>query len=245
MAVSPAPDCRADSNRSPSDAEPGGRDGSSRLAYDKSAAYNHERSHEVRISLLSGKCSFIVAAALCLSWSAANAQGEPVKYWIPFGPFGYGGGTAATADMESYGSVPAFDAAQTEKSGFVFRSYSAPVSSLTGFGWNGVGPTAFGSSLSYERSQFGYNFKGVGDMPMTLFGGVDTLKYNPDVFSNIMSFSPNSGPAPAYGVHAGVEIRPTSNLSLSFSAGYTQQQSGFGDTDIQSSLLPRELGGRR
>jgi hypothetical protein len=149
---------------------------------------------------LSGKCSFIVAAALCLSWSAANAQGEPVKYWIPFGPFGYGGGTAATADMESYGSVPAFDAAQTEKSGFVFRSYSAPVSSLTGFGWNGVGPTAFGSSLSYERSQFGYNFKGVGDMPMTLFGGVDTLKYNPDVFSNIMSFSPNSGPAPAYGV---------------------------------------------
>jgi opacity protein-like surface antigen len=197
---------------------------------------------------LLGKCSFIVAAALCLSWSAANAQGEPVKYWIPFGPFGYGGGAVETASAETYGNFPSFDAGQTEqtdKSGFVFRSYSAPVSSLTGLGWNGIGPTAFGSSLSYERSQFGYNFKGVGDMPMTLFGGVDTLKYNPDVFSNIMSFSPNSGPAPATGVHAGVEIRPTSNLSLSFSAGYTQFQSGIGDGDIASSLLPRELGGRR
>jgi hypothetical protein len=192
------------------------------------------------------KCSLLVAAALCLSWSAANAQGEPVKYWIPFGPFGYGGGAVETASAETYGNFPSFDAGQTEqtdRSGFVFRSTSAPVSSLAGFGFGG--PSAFGTSLSYERSQFGYNFKGVGDMPVTLFGGVDTLKYSPDVFSNIMSFSPNSGPAPATGVHAGVEIRPTSNLSLSFSAGYTQFQSGLGDGDIASSLLPRELGGRR
>ena len=181
-----------------------------------------------------------------MSISVARAEGDPVKYWIPFGPFGYGGGTADTANMETYGSAPAFDAAETGKSGFVFRSYSAPVSSLTGFGFGGiVGPTAFGSSLSYERSQFGYNFKGVGDMPMTLFGSVDTLKYNPDVFSNIMSFSPNSGPAPAYGVHAGVEIRPTSNLSLSSSSVYVHRDSGVSCSDIQSSLMSRELGGRR
>jgi hypothetical protein len=82
-------------------------------------------------------------------------------------------------------------------------------------------------------------------MPVTVFGGVDTLKYGPDAFNTIMSFSPSAGTTAAYGVHAGVEIRPTSNLSLSFSAGYTQQQSGVGDGDISSSLLPRELGGRR
>jgi hypothetical protein len=196
------------------------------------------------MAIFSGKYHLVLAAALCLSWSGARAQGEPVKYWIPFGPFGGGADDAASA--ATYGDFPSFDVGQADKSGFVFRSYSAPVSSLTGFGLSGIGgPNAFGSSLSYERSQFGYNFKGVGDTPVTLFGGVDTLKYNPDVFSNVMSLNPKSGPAPAYGVHAGVEIRPTSNLSLSFSAGYVQPQSGLGDGDISSSLLPRELGGRR
>jgi hypothetical protein len=194
----------------------------------------------------SGKYRLVLAAALCLSWSAARAQGEPVKYWIPFGPFGFGGGAVDTASAGTYGNFPSFDAEQADKSGFVFRNYSAPVSSLTGFGLSGIGgPSALGSSLSYERSQFGYNFKGVGDTPVTLFSGVDILKYSPDVFSNIMSVNPNSGPAPAYGVHAGIEIRPTSNLSLSFSGGYMQQQPGLGDGSISSSLLPRELGGRR
>lgn len=201
------------------------------------------------MSTFSSKCGFaIVVTVLGLSCPAAHAQSEPVRYWVPFGPFGFGSGAIATS-AETYGSYPAFSAADPEKSGFVFRSYSAPVSALTsGFGWTGVGgPAAFSSldSLSYESTQFGYNFKGAGDLPTTVFGGVDTLKYNADVFSAITSFSPNAGAAPAYGVHGGVEIRPTSNLSLSFSAGFTQQQPAFTDTDISSSLLPRQLGGQR
>jgi len=47
---------------------------------------------------------------------------------------------------------------------------------------------------------------------------------------------------------AGVEFKPTSNLSLSFGAGFTQQQSGRMDSDINSSMLPGEspaLGGLR
>ncbi|MBS0529745.1 MAG: hypothetical protein JSS22_10190 [Proteobacteria bacterium] len=198
----------------------------------------------------SGKSNFaIIVAALCLSWTAAHAQSEPVRYWVPFGPFGYGGGATDVASAETYGSFPGFDAGQAEKSGFSIRSYSAPVSSMmSGFAWNGIGSAnALGSfsSLSYGSTQFGYNFKGMGDMPVTLFGGVDTLKYNPDVFSATMSQGFGNGTPAATGVHAGVEIRPTSNLSLSFSAGFTQQQSDLADTDIRSSLLPRELGGQR
>jgi hypothetical protein len=196
------------------------------------------------MATFSGKYHLVLAVALCLSWSGARAQGEPVKYWIPFGPFG--GGAADTASVGTYGNFPSFDAGQADKSGFVFRSYSAPVSSLTGFGLSGIGgPSAFGSSLSYERSQFGYNFKGAGNMPVTLFGGVDTLKFGPDAFNTITSLNPGAGTTAASGFHAGVEIQPTSNLSLSFSAGYTQPQSGLGDGDISSSFLPRELGGRR
>jgi opacity protein-like surface antigen len=49
-----------------------------------------------------------------------------------------------------------------------------------------------------------------------------------------------SSAAPGYGAFAGVEFKPTSNLSLSFGAGFTQQQSGGMDSDINSSMLPGE-----
>jgi hypothetical protein len=202
------------------------------------------------MSTFSGKCGpAIVATVLCLTGFAAHAQSEPVRYWIPFGPFGFGGGAAATTGMETYSNVPDFNFGDANKTGFVFRSYSAPVNALTnGFGWSGLGnASAFSTldSLSHDRTQFGYSFKGAGNMPVTLFGGVDTLKYNPDAFSTITSFDSNAGPAAAYGVHAGIEVRPTSNLSLSFSAGYTQEQPGLAGGDLSSSLLPRALGGTR
>lgn len=202
------------------------------------------------MSTLSGKSGFaIVATVLCLSASAALAQSEPVRYWIPFGPFGFGDGATATTGIETYSNAPDFNFGNADKTGFVFRSYSAPVTALTsGFGLNGPGnATAFSTldSLSHDRTQFGYSFKGAGNMPVTLFGGVDTLKYNPDAFSTITSFNSNPGTTAAYGVHAGIEVRPTSNLSLSFSAGYTQEQPGLVGGDLSSSLLPRALGGTR
>jgi hypothetical protein len=197
------------------------------------------------MSTFSNKFGLVLAAVLCVSWSAARAQGEPVKYWIPFGPFGFGG-EAAFAGAPTYGNVPGFDLEQTDKSGFFVRSYSAPAGSFAGFGWNGIGG-AFGNfgALSYDSTQVGYSFKGAGNMPVTVFGGVDSLKFGPDAFNAITSLNPGAGATAASGFHAGVEIRPTSNLSVSFSAGYTQPQSGIADGDISSSLLPRELGGRR
>jgi len=49
-----------------------------------------------------------------------------------------------------------------------------------------------------------------------------------------------SGAAPGYGAFAGVEFKPTSNLSLSFGAGFTQQDSSRMDSDIRSNMLPGE-----
>jgi hypothetical protein len=197
------------------------------------------------MSTFSKTYGLVLAVALCLNWSAALAQGGPVKYWIPFGPFGFGG-AADSGGAATYGNVPGLDLEQTDKNGFSVRSYSAPAGSLAGFGWNGTGG-AFGNfgALSYDSTQVGYNFKGAGNMPVTVFGGIDTLKFGPDAFNAITSLNPGAGTTAASSFHAGVEIRPTSNLSLSFSAGYIQPQSGIADGDISSSLLPRELGGRR
>jgi len=102
------------------------------------------------------------------------------------------------------------------------------------------------NALSYDGTQFGYNYKTAGGMPVTFFAGFDTLKYNGGIGSSLAPLT--SGASPGYGAFAGVEFKPTSNLSLSFGAGFTQQQSGRMDSDINSSMLPGEspaLGGLR
>ncbi|MBB1093420.1 hypothetical protein HUU61_19280 [Rhodopseudomonas palustris] len=215
---------------------------------------------EARMTHFAAKISLAIAAALCLGAQAASAQSAPIRYWVPGGPFGFGGGTSAKWQPLSWGDVPGFTADSVssedgERTGFAFRNYSTPVSSFAGgSAWRGVGGIggagAFGnfSALTSEGAQYGYNFKGVGGLPVTLFGGVDTLKYNPDVFTSLTSPGFSSGHTAATAVHGGVEIRPTSNLSLSVSAGYVQP-SGAVDSDIRSSLLPGEStmfsGGRR
>jgi hypothetical protein len=73
---------------------------------------------------------------------------------------------------------------------------------------------------------------------VTFFAGFDTLKYGNGIGSSLAPLT--SGVGPGYGGFAGVEFKPTSNLSLSFGAGFTQQQSGRMDSDINSSMLPGE-----
>jgi opacity protein-like surface antigen len=109
---------------------------------------------------------------------------------------------------------------------------------------------AFGNirSLYYEGVQFGYNFQGVGGLPVTVYAGLDTLKYNAGIGGAFAPFDSMSGTLPGYSAHAGVEFQPASNVSLSFGVGYTQQ-SGRIDSDINSPLLPGAspfaFGGRR
>ncbi len=101
---------------------------------------------------------------------------------------------------------------------------------------------AFGnfSSLSTEGVQFGYNFK---NSPVSVFAGLDTLKYNTGLGSSasgaFAAFDRSASVPGAFSANAGIEFRPTSNLSLSFGASFTQQQSsGLVDSDINSQLPP-------
>jgi opacity protein-like surface antigen len=95
---------------------------------------------------------------------------------------------------------------------------------------------AFGD-LHYEGAQFGYNFQ---NAPVTVFGSVGSLKYDSGLGTALSSSfnNPNSSTVAGYNSHVGVEFRPTSNLSLSFGAGFSQQGSGLTDSDIHSDLPP-------
>lgn len=185
-------------------------------------------------------------AVLCLSGAPVQAQVAPLRYWIPGGPFGLSGGAGQSSD--TYGSLSSFNAGDagwraSSANGFFVGSERANFG-LTGF--NQAGSAGNFSALSYDGTQFGYNTKTAGGMPVTFFAGFDTLKYGNGIGSSLAPLT--SGAAPGYGGFAGVEFKPTSNLSLSFGVGYTQQQSGRMDSDINSSMLPGEspaLGGLR
>ena len=93
-------------------------------------------------------------------------------------------------------------------------------------GMNGINQAgAFGNarSLSYQGVQFGYNFQSAGRLPLTVYAGFDTLKYNAGIGGPFAPFDTMSGPVPGYGAHAGVEFQPTPNVSLSLGFGYTRQ----------------------
>jgi hypothetical protein len=189
----------------------------------------------------------LVSAALGLGAPTAHAQDAAVRYWIPGGPFGFGDDLAAGASLDTYGNFPSFDGGDARDGGFPYMRFPkgwfvGSEGGAVGLGMNGLDPDwAFGGigSLHYEGVQFGYNFKSLGGLPVTFFGGVDNLKYDAGIGGPFASFDSTSGTLPGYyGAHAGVALQATPNVSLSFGVGYTAQQSGRVDSDINSSLLP-------
>jgi len=185
-----------------------------------------------------GRLAFaLVLAALCLGAPTAHAQVNPVSYWVPGLPFGFGSFSASQGPI-TYGNVPGFDGSDAGSGGFAYARYNFGNGWFIGserasLGLNGISQDAafddFGS-LHVEGTQFGYKLQ---NSPVTLFGGVDTLKYNSGIGNPFAPFDSNSGNLSGYSAHVGVEIRPTSNLSLSLGASYTEQPG-----DINSLLLP-------
>lgn len=185
------------------------------------------------------KFGFIVAvAALCLGGRAAHAQAAPVQYWLPSSSFGFGGsleGSGGDAQGASRTNYP--------NGWFVANTQG----SLSGF--NRLGAFGNFSSLSTEGVQFGYNFK---NAPLSIYSGFDTLKYNTapgtSGSSAFAAFDWSASAPGAFAANAGIEFRPSSNLSLSLGASFSQQTSGAVDSDINSALLPGQspmfVGGR-
>jgi len=191
-------------------------------------------------------CLALVLAALCVGGRTAHAQAAPVTYWTPGGPIGFGGNLTFGQSSNTYGNFAGLDGNDTRGDGFSYTRYNFSNGWFVGGGGGGIGLSmnginqggAFGNigSLSYQGVQFGYDFKNAGGLPLKVYAGFDTLKYDSGIGSSLAQFGAMSGTVPGYGAHAGVEFQATQNLSLSLGVGYIQQSGAYGD--INSPLLP-------
>lgn len=179
----------------------------------------------------------MVLAALCLGGRTAHAQAAAVTYWIPSWPVGFGGDPTGGQSSDTYGNFPSFDGSEARGGGFSYMRYNFPNGWFVGGEGGGMGLSMNGiNSLYYQGVQFGYNFQNAGGLPLRVYAGFDTLKYNAGIGGPFAPFDTMSGTLPGYSAHAGVEFQPTPNLSLSLGFGYTQ--SGRIDSGINSLSLP-------
>jgi hypothetical protein len=178
-------------------------------------------------------------AALCFDGLAAHAQSNTVSFWTSGWQTGFTGNPAADRSSNPYGDLLAFSgsaAAGKFSSHFNFENgwFVGTERGGLGLGINGFSQAGtWGNipSLSYDGTQFGYNFK---NAPVTVYAGFNTLKFNT---APLAGFDSTSGTTPGYGVHGAIEFRPTSNFSLSLGVGYTQMPAGY-DGAINPLALP-------
>ena len=217
-----------------------------------------------QMSMISARSAFaftFVVAVLCLGPRAAHAQSVP--YWTSTAwPSAFGSGFTAAQSSNTYfalsgsslsgNSLAGIGLAGLDGSGGAGGSFSSrfdlPNGWFVGSERGGTALNGFGSawsnmsSLSYEGTQFGYNFKNA-EVPVSIYAGFGTLKYN-NAFAPppLPGFDSTSSPSsPGYGAHVGVEFRPTSNLSLSVGASFAQQPQ---DTGINSLVASPFANGR-
>ena len=194
----------------------------------------------VPVSVLASKLGLaIVLVALCVGGRTAHAQAAPVPYWSSSWPLGFGGTLSSDPDSPA-------------RYNFQNGMFVGATSGNAGLNWNGINQAQtlgnFGS-LRYEGMQFGYNFGSAGNSPVSIYAGFDTLKYNTGIGGNPFApFDNKSGSLPVYRANAGIEFKPTSNLSLSLGVGVVQQ-SGSIDSEFNalpgaSSIIPSGAGRR-
>jgi opacity protein-like surface antigen len=174
-------------------------------------------------------------AALCLGARTACAQTGAVPYasW----PIGFGSNLTVGQSPNTYGFA-GFDGG-----GFSYPRTNFPNGFFVGgeggglgFGTSGLNQAgAFGIRSSYQGMQFGYDFRTVRGLPVTIYAGFDTLKYDVGIGNPFAPFDTMSGTLPGYRAHAGVEFQPAPNLSLSLGVGYTQAPAR---SELDSLVLP-------
>jgi len=158
----------------------------------------------------------------------------------------------AGENPNAYGNFPSFDFRDVGN-GSAYARYNFSNGFFVGsqrssMGFGSLGQSSFNNfgSMYSEGVQFGYNFK---NAPVTFYAGFDTLKYNSGIGGVFSPFDSVSGTVPGFSAHAGVEIKPASNLSLSLGVGYIEQ-SGRIDSDSKLPSLSNAsqfdlVGGRR
>jgi hypothetical protein len=194
----------------------------------------------------SGAAVVLALVTLCLRAPAAEAQNNPLPYWTSAWPAGFGSSATAGQNFSAFASLSAFDG--TASTSFSSR-FDLPNGWFVGSERGAAAFNGFGSSwsnisaLSYEGAQVGYNFKN-DNIPVSIYAGFDTLKYNNNFASPLPGFDSTSSPNSAgYRVNAGVKFRPTSNLSVSFGASFAQQPTGY-DGLALSGASPFSFRGR-
>ena len=173
--------------------------------------------------------------ALCLG-ERANAQAMTVTYssW----PIGFQSDLTVGQNSDAYGNFSGVDGSDARGGNFSYIRTNFPNGWFVGGGesgsLNGLNRAgAFGSSLSFQGTQFGYNFQ---NTPLTVYAGFDTIKVSPGIGNPFTSFDSASATVPGYRAHAGVEFQAAPNLSLSLGVGYVQQPTLTG-SDINSLAL--------
>jgi hypothetical protein len=159
-------------------------------------------------------------------------------------PVSFGGNLTAGQSWSTYGNFPGFDGSDARGGGLSNLRYNfangwfvGGEHSGIGSGLNGINQYgALGRSPYYQGVQFGYSFQNEGGLPLTLYAGFDTLKYDAGIDGSFASLNTVSGTLPGYRAHAGVEFQPTPNVSLSLGVGFTQQSGGI-DNSFNSPWL--------
>jgi opacity protein-like surface antigen len=172
-----------------------------------------------------------VLAALCLGARSAHAQSPPMPYFMSSWPLSFGSNFGPGWSANAYGNslgVSGNDAhgGDVSYSHYNFGNgwFATAQSSSLGLSTSITGQDGVFSnlpSLQSQHAQFGYNFQGSTELPVTVYAGFDTLKYNPG--SPFSASDSTSNTVTAYGAHAGVAIQAAPNVSLSLGLGYTQQ----------------------
>ena len=185
----------------------------------------------------------LVLVVLCPAGRTAHAQAAAVTTYSGW-PVGFHSSLTVGQSSNIYGSFAGFDGADA-RAGFSSQRINFPNGWFVGSEAGGINRAgAFGNSLNYEGAQFGYNFQGLGGLPVTVYGGVGTLKYNTGIGSPLAPFDNISGTLPGYSARAGVEFQPAPNVSLSLELGYTQQSGDLNSLSLPGAS-PFTFGGRR